>query len=320
MRGRSARPRYNFAFPVRQLSQAASALPAFAGAAVQAPSLMQIVNISAYKFVSLDDIETLRPAMRERCEAAGLKGTILLAPEGINMFLAGPREAIDGFMAWLHADARFADIAPKESLSENQPFKRMLVRAKKEIITMKMPLIRPEEGRAPSVRPVDLKRWLDQGHDDEGRPVVMLDTRNDFEVAVGTFEDAVEYDIAKFSEFPEAVAAHRAELEGKTVVSFCTGGIRCEKAAIHMQEVGVERVYQLEGGILKYFEEVGGSHYRGDCFVFDYRTALNPNLEPAGPKQCFACRAVVTPEEQQSPHYVIGKSCPHCIGTKQAAA
>lgn len=154
MRGRSARPRYNFAFPVRQLSQAASALPAFAGAAVQAPSLMQIVNISAYKFVSLDDIETLRPAMRERCEAAGLKGTILLAPEGINMFLAGPREAIDGFMAWLHADARFADIAPKESLSENQPFKRMLVRAKKEIITMKMPLIRPEEGRAPSVR-----RW-----------------------------------------------------------------------------------------------------------------------------------------------------------------
>ncbi len=320
MSGRSARSRYNFAFPIRQLSQAANALPALPGAAVQAPSLMQIVNISAYKFVSLDDIETLRPAMRERCEAAGLKGTILLAPEGINMFLAGPREAIDGFMVWLHADARFADIAPKESLSENQPFKRMLVRAKKEIITMKMPLIRPEDGRAPSVRPVDLKRWLDQGHDDEGRPVVMLDTRNDFEVAVGTFADAVEYDIAKFSEFPEAVAAHKAELEGKTVVSFCTGGIRCEKAAIHMQEVGVERVYQLEGGILKYFEEVGGSHYRGDCFVFDYRTALNPNLEPAGPKQCFACRAVVTPEEQQSPHYVIGKSCPHCIGTKQAAA
>ncbi|MNT54722.1 rhodanese superfamily protein [compost metagenome] len=148
----------------------------------------------------------------------------------------------------------------------------------------------------------------------------MLDTRNDFEVAVGTFEDAVEYDIAKFSEFPEAVAAHKAELEGKTVVSFCTGGIRCEKAAIHMQEVGVERVYQLEGGILKYFEEVGGSHYRGDCFVFDYRTALNPNLEPAGPKQCFACRAVVTPQEQQSPHYVVGKSCPHCIGSKDQAA
>lgn len=280
---------------------------------------MQIVNISAYKFVTLDDIETLRPAMRERCEAAGLKGTILLAPEGINMFLAGTRAQIDEFMAWLHADGRFADIAPKESLSENQPFKRMLVRAKKEIITMKMPLIRPEAGRAPSVKPVDLKRWLDQGHDDEGRPVVMLDTRNDFEVAVGTFEHAVEYNISKFSEFPPAVAENRAELEGKTVVSFCTGGIRCEKAAIHMQEVGLEHVYQLEGGILKYFEEVGGSHYRGDCFVFDYRTALNPNLEPAGPVQCFACRAVVTPEEQQHPRYVVGQSCPHCANPHPTA-
>ncbi|CAG9171630.1 sulfurtransferase [Cupriavidus pinatubonensis] len=281
---------------------------------------MQIVNISAYKFVSLNDIETLRPEMRSRCEDLELKGTILLAPEGINMFLAGPREAIDGFMAWLHADTRFADIAPKESLSDNQPFKRMLVRAKKEIITMKRPLIRPEEGRAPSVRPVDLKRWLDQGHDDEGRPVVMLDTRNDFEVAVGTFDNVVEYNLTKFSEFPDVIEARKAEFEGKTVVSFCTGGIRCEKAAIHMQEVGIRHVYQLEGGILKYFEEVGGDHYRGDCFVFDYRTALNPNLEPAGPKQCFACRAVVTPEEQQSPHYVVGKSCPHCVGRHDQAA
>lgn len=281
---------------------------------------MQIVNISAYKFVTLDDIPVLRPEMRARCEAQGLKGTILLAPEGINLFLAGGREAIDGFLAWLHADPRFADIEPKESLSENQPFKRMLVREKKEIITMKMPLIRPEAGRAPAVRPVDLKRWLDQGHDDAGRPVVMLDTRNAFEVAVGTFEQAVDYDIARFSDFPPAIAAHKAEFEGKTIVSFCTGGIRCEKAAIHMQEAGIEHVYQLEGGILKYFEEVGGSHYQGDCFVFDYRTALNPSLEPAGPKQCFACRAVVTAEEQQSPHYVVGKSCPHCIGQDQAAA
>ncbi|WP_423196380.1 sulfurtransferase [Cupriavidus sp. H19C3] len=279
---------------------------------------MQIVNISAYKFVSLDDIDRLRPEMRARCDALSLKGTILLAPEGINMFLAGPRAAIDDFMAWLHADPRFADIAPKESLSDSQPFRRMLVRAKKEIITMKMPLIRPEAGRAPSVRPVDLKRWLDQGHDDAGRPVVMLDTRNAFEVAVGTFDQAVEYDIEKFSEFPQKVAEHRAEFAGKTVVSFCTGGIRCEKAAIHMQEVGIDHVYQLEGGILKYFEEVGGSHYRGDCFVFDYRTALNPDLEPSGPVQCFACRAIVTPEAQQDPAYVVGKSCPQCASAAAA--
>lgn len=273
---------------------------------------MQIVNISAYKFVTLEDIADLRAQLQARCTELGLKGTILLAPEGINLFLAGTREAIDGIVAWLHADPRFADLAPKESLSDTQPFKRMLVRIKREIITMKMPLIRPEAGRAPSVRPGDLKRWLDQGHDDEGRPVVMLDTRNAFEVAVGTFENAIDYGVTKFSEFPEAVAAHRDELAGKTVVSFCTGGIRCEKAAIHMQQAGIDHVYQLEGGILKYFEEVGGSHYRGDCFVFDYRTALNPQLEPAGPRQCFACRAVVTPEEQQSPHYVVGVSCPHC--------
>lgn len=281
---------------------------------------MQIVNISAYKFVTLDDRETLRPALLAECQARELKGTVLLAPEGINIFLAGSREAIDGIVAWLRSDARFADLAPKESLSDHQPFRRLLVRLKKEIITMRHPLIRPEEGRAPSVAPPDLKRWLDQGHDDEGRPVVMLDTRNAFEVAVGTFEAAVEYDIAKFSDFPPAVAEHRADFEGKTVVSFCTGGIRCEKAAIHMQEVGIENVYQLEGGILKYFEEVGGSHYRGDCFVFDYRTALNPNLEPSGPVQCFACRAVVTAEQQQDPAYVVGKSCPQCASVATAGA
>lgn len=280
---------------------------------------MQIVNISAYKFITLDDTEALRPRLHEMCETLSLKGTILLAPEGINMFLAGAREAIDGFMTWLKQDARFADIEPKESPSDSKPFKRMLVRLKKEIITMRMPLIRPEEGRAPSVPPVTLKRWLDQGHDDDGRPVVLLDTRNAFEVAVGTFEQAREYGITKFTEFPQLVADHREEFDGKTVVSFCTGGIRCEKAAIHMQEVGIENVYQLEGGILKYFEEVGGEHYKGDCFVFDYRTALNPQLLPAGPKQCFACRAVVTPLEQKLPDYQPGIRCPHCAGRSKAA-
>lgn len=148
----------------------------------------------------------------------------------------------------------------------------------------------------------------------------MLDTRNGFEVAVGTFRNAVDYGITKFTEFPPAIAAHKDDFAGKTVVSFCTGGIRCEKAAIHMQEIGVERVYQLEGGILKYFEEVGGEHYDGDCFVFDHRTALNAQLLPAGPKQCFACRAVVTPEEQQSADYIPGQRCPHCADRQTRAA
>ncbi|MCL9849015.1 sulfurtransferase [Ralstonia solanacearum P673] len=281
---------------------------------------MQIVNISAYKFVTINDRETLRPALLAECQARDLKGTVLLAPEGINIFLAGTREAIDGIVGWLRADPRFADLAPKESLSDQQPFRRLLVRLKKEIITMHHPLIRPEDSRAPSVPPVTLKRWLDQGHDDAGREVVMLDTRNGFEVAVGTFRDAVDYGVKKFTEFPPAIAAHKDDFAGKTVVSFCTGGIRCEKAAIHMQEIGLEHVYQLEGGILKYFEEVGGDHYDGDCFVFDHRTALNPELLPAGPKQCFACRAVVTPEEQQSADYIPGQRCPHCADRPARAA
>jgi UPF0176 protein len=270
------------------------------------------VNISAYKFITFADTVEKRPEFRAKCEELELKGTILLSPEGINLFLAGVRASIDSFLAWLRADPRFADIEAKESFSAKQPFTKMLVKLKREIITMKNPLIRPEEGRAPAVDAQTLKRWLDQGHDDNGKPVVMMDTRNAFEVDVGTFRNTLDYRIEKFSEFPDVVAQHKDELAGKTVVTFCTGGIRCEKAAIHMQNIGYDSVYQLEGGILKYFEEVGGAHYDGDCFVFDYRTALNPKLEETQTAQCFACRAVVTPREQLSPYYVPGKSCPHC--------
>ncbi len=270
------------------------------------------VNIAAYKFITFDDTADKRSQFRALCEELNLKGTILLSPEGINLFLAGLREPIDKFLAWLRADNRFADLQVKESYSENQPFTKMLVKLKREIITMKNPLIQPENGRALVVDAKTLKRWLDQGHDDENRPVVMMDTRNAFEVDVGTFDNTIDYRIAKFSEFPEVVENHKNELLGKTIVTFCTGGIRCEKAAIHMKNVGIDHVYQLEGGILKYFEEEGGAHYTGDCFVFDYRTALNPQLQETATVQCFACRAVVTPREQLSPHYVAGKSCPHC--------
>ena len=242
---------------------------------------MHVVNISCYKFITLTDREILKATLTQRCQTLDLKGTILLAPEGINVFLAGSRESIDAIVAWLRADPRFADLQPKESLSASAPFRKLRVRLKKEIITMKMPLIRPEEGRAPSVAAATLKQWLDRGCDDEGRPVVMLDTRNDYEVEAGTFEGAVDFDIGSFSEFPPRLARRRDEFAGKTVVSFCTGGIRCEKAAIHMQAIGIERTYQLEGGILKYFEEVGGAHYRGDCFVFDQREALSADLQPA---------------------------------------
>jgi UPF0176 protein len=275
-------------------------------------SLPQIVNIAAYKFVTFDDTVAQRPRFQALCTELALKGTILLSPEGINLFLAGTRSAVDQFLTFLRADARFTDIPVKESFSEKQPFNRMLVRLKREIITMKNPLIKPELGRAPAVDAQTLKRWLDQGQDDQGKRVVMMDTRNAFEVDVGTFENTLDYRIEKFSEFPAVVEREKEVLNDKTIVTFCTGGIRCEKAAIHMKNIGYDSVYQLEGGILKYFEEVGGAHYQGDCFVFDHRTALNPQLQETETRQCFACRAVVTPREQLSPLYIEGQSCPHC--------
>ncbi len=241
-----------------------------------------ILNISVYKFVPLPDADAVREVLLARANDLQLKGTILLAHEGINMFLAGPAEAVNSFMAQTKADPRFADLAPKESWSAHQPFKKMLVKVKREIIRMDYPTIVPDfsrnDGRAPAVAAATVRRWLDTGVDDEGRPVVTLDTRNAFEVDHGTFDGAIDWRITKFSEFPAALQAHQAELEGKTVVSFCTGGIRCEKAAILMREVGVERVYQLEGGILKYFEETDGAHYHGDCFVFDERRTLGADL------------------------------------------
>ncbi len=245
---------------------------------------MSIVNISAYKFISLDDLPALRERLRERCEALALKGTILLAPEGINLFLAGSREQIDGFVVGLHQDPRFADIEPKESLSDRVPFGRMRVRLKREIITMRLPTIRPEGGRAPAVDPATLQRWLDQGHDDEGREVVLLDTRNDYETDVGKFPRAVDYRLASFTGFPAAIAADRERYEGKTVVSYCTGGIRCEKAALHMRDLGMRHVYQLEGGILKYLEQTAATHWQGGCFVFDERVAVDKRLRALPPR------------------------------------
>ncbi|MFM2253092.1 MAG: hypothetical protein RJB68_1429 [Pseudomonadota bacterium] len=241
-----------------------------------------VLNISTYKFVPLPDAAALREVLLARAQALQLKGTILLAEEGINMFLAGPADDVRSFVTQLQQDPRFTDIAPKESWSDTQPFKKMLVKVKGEIIRMNHPTIKPADGRAPAVAPATVKRWLDQGHDDNGRPVVTLDTRNDFEVDEGTFEGAIDWRITKFTEFPDAFRAHLDELKDKTVVSFCTGGIRCEKAAILMREEGLEHVYQLEGGILKYFEETDGSHYQGGCFVFDERRALSADLQATG--------------------------------------
>jgi UPF0176 protein len=238
-----------------------------------------ILNISAYRFTPLADMAPLRERLLAAARQRELKGTVLLAEEGINLFLAGTAPAVRGWLDDLRADPRFASLDPKESWSDTVPFKRLVVKVKREIIRMDGPAVRPAQGRAPAIAPRTLARWLAQGHDDKGNPVVLLDTRNAFEVDAGRFEGTIDWRLAKFSDFPAALEARRGELEGKTVVSYCTGGIRCEKAALVMREQGLD-AWQLEGGILHYFDQTDGApHWRGDCFVFDQRIALDSALE-----------------------------------------
>ena len=237
-----------------------------------------ILNISAYLFTPLASPEAWRDQCRDQAASRQLKGTILLAPEGINLFLAGEPEAVEDFLQWLRAQDGMAGLGGKKSWSAEQPFGKLLVKVKREIIRMNHPAIAPAEGRAPAVSPNDLQRWLAQGHDDQGQALVMLDTRNAFEVGHGKFADALDWGLEKFSDFPQAARDHLGDLQGKTVVSYCTGGIRCEKAAIFLRELGLTDVYQLDGGILQYFEDTGGAHFEGDCFVFDERVALAPDL------------------------------------------
>ena len=244
---------------------------------------LPVLNAAAYRFVSLADTALVRKRLFGHALALGLKGTVLLADEGINLCIAGPTVAVREWLAALQADTRFADLAAKESFSADVPFRNLVVKVKREIIRMNHPTIRPEAGRAPAVDAATLARWLDAGVDDTGRPVVMLDTRNAFEVDAGRFRGALDWRIGKFSEFPEAALAHRNDLRGKTVVSYCTGGIRCEKAALFMAESGAENVLQLDGGILRYLEEVGGRHFDGSCFVFDERETLDDALAPMRP-------------------------------------
>lgn len=245
-----------------------------------------ILNIAAYRFVAIDDPAALRQELLASARSLSLKGTVLLAEEGINLFLAGEAQSLRGWLDTLRSDARFAGLEAKESWSDEVPFRRLLVKCKREIIRMNHPAIRPEAGRAPAVDAPTLARWLDAGHDDAGRPLLLLDTRNVFEVQQGRFRGAVDLGIGKFGDFPAAAAAHQGDWDAHTVVSYCTGGIRCEKAAIYLAEQrrpGAAPVLQLDGGILKYFELVGSRHFDGHCVVFDERTALDPALQPAAP-------------------------------------
>jgi UPF0176 protein len=237
-------------------------------------------HLAAYAFVAIEDPPALAVRLRARCEALSLLGTVLVAEEGLNLFLAGAPTAVGAFLGELRDDSRFAAIATKIGECETQPFARLKVKVKPEIISFRREHASPLLGRAPAVSPQTLRRWIAQGADDAGRALVLLDARNREEVAYGTFDDALTLPIDNFTELPEALAPHRDAFAETTVVSFCTGGIRCEKAALWMRAQGMDNVWQLDGGILGYFEAVGGEGYRGDCFVFDARIALDPQLRP----------------------------------------
>jgi predicted sulfurtransferase len=268
----------------------------------------KISNVAGYRFVDLPDRDELREPFRAICKKAGLKGTVLLSHEGINFFLAGSQSSIDQYLDFLEQDTRFSQMALKYSYTDYLPFNRMNVRLKKEIISLGLDHIKPAEFTGDEITPTEFKQWLD-----EGREVAIVDTRNDYEIRVGTFHDALDLNIKSFRAFPKAIEALPDSMKDTPVVMFCTGGIRCEKASVVMLDAGFSNVKQLKGGILGYFEEVGGEYWNGDCFVFDHRVALNSDLEESETTQCFACRQPVSIEEQQSPDYVIEVSCPHCI-------
>jgi UPF0176 protein len=266
-----------------------------------------VVNVAGYLFAPLDRLAERRENLRSLGKAEHLKGTILLSPEGINLFLAGSRNGVDRLIGQLRSDPLLAGLETKESVSDRQPFRRLLVKVKKEIIAFGVPGVMPETYTSKKLPAQELKQWLD-----EGRPVTLLDTRNDYEVRLGTFAGATPIGIDHFRDFPAAVRKLPAALKHQPIVMFCTGGIRCEKAGPFMEQEGFRQIFQLDGGILKYFEECGGEHYDGDCFVFDQRVAVNPQLEETAATQCFACQHPLTVEDQQSEHYVSGTSCPFC--------
>jgi UPF0176 protein len=270
----------------------------------------KIVNIAAYKFVALPELRSLRARLLALCKRWELKGTILLSAEGINLFVAGERSKIDLLLAELHNLPGLEDLSPKTSETEHQPFTKMLVRIKKEIIAFGVEGIEPGKRTSPKLAARDLKQWLD-----EGRPVTLLDTRNDYEVKLGTFKNARAIGIDHFRDFPDAVRKLPATMKEQPIVMFCTGGVRCEKAGPFMEREGFKNIFPLDGGILKYFEECGSAHYDGECFVFDQRVGLDPSLQETESTQCFRCQTPLSEADQKDKRYVPGQSCPYCFKT-----
>jgi UPF0176 protein len=270
--------------------------------------MAEIVVCALYKFVTLDDYQSMKQPLLDFMLKHEVRGTLLLAKEGINGTVAGSRSGIDALLAYLKNDPRLAELSYKESYTENAPFMRSRVKLKREIVTMGVEGIDPKRVVGTYVKPKDWNQLISEPD------VLLVDTRNDYEVQVGTFKHAVNPQTDSFREFPDYVKTHLDPNKHKKVAMFCTGGIRCEKSTAFLKEQGFEEVYHLEGGILKYLEDVPQeeSMWEGECFVFDDRVTVNHQLEKGDYDQCHACRLPITEEEKHSPLYQRGVSCPHC--------
>lgn len=262
-----------------------------------------------YKFVTLDDFETLRQPFQEKCDSLALKGTVLLANEGINGTIAGAVDAVNAFIEFLEADQRLRDIDYKFALAAEMPFYRMKIKLKKEIVTLGVAGIDPNRKVGAYVEPQDWNELISDPN------VLLIDTRNDYEVEVGSFAGAVDPDMASFRDFPSFVTENCDPEKHKKIAMFCTGGIRCEKASAYMLEKGFEEVYHLKGGILNYFEQVDekDSRWKGDCFVFDNRVTVDHALSEGNYDQCHACRRPINAADKRSDEYEEGISCPRCF-------
>ncbi len=279
---------------------------------------MRFLTAALYKFVDLPDHAEWREPLRTLCEAQGVKGTLLLAREGINGTIAGPEAGVREVLAWLRRDARLADLQHKESWADTPPFHRLKVRLKREIVTLGVPGLDPTKTVGTYVKPSEWNALIAQPD------VLLIDTRNDYEVKIGTFEGAVNPGIRSFTELP-AWLAQQPALQGPhkpRVAMFCTGGIRCEKSTALLRMQGFEEVYHLEGGILKYLEEVApeSSSWQGECFVFDERVSVGHGLQPGVSALCRSCRWPLTGDDRRSPLFEEGVSCPHCHDQRDTAA
>jgi len=269
---------------------------------------MNIANITGYKFTPIEDTSNLQKDISNCSNKLKLKGTVLISNKGLNFSIAGTRDNVDTFIEFLYSYERFKNIPIKTTYNDYQPFRKMLVRIKKEIISMGVDDIDPFVFSGAKISPLELNEKLNNNED-----VVLLDTRNEYEVRLGTFENAIDLNLDSFRDFPNEMEYLKKTLEGKDIVMFCTGGVRCEKASALMLKNGFKNVRQIDGGIINYFKETGGNHWKGDCFVFDDRVALDKDLLETDYKLCFRCREPLNKEEIGSDKYKIDEYCPYCF-------